>query len=502
MTPKYLLATSLAIASTACGLPPSMAGENQDFGSAVEQQLQAKSEKLFGIIEPLAESALGPYTAADNVKAVELAKGLKAYAVSNVTHAQADMIALWPNDVNPTHAFVCVENFFSGNDPSKISVQRVDLNGDPNHNVETIVKGISSCDPIKRTPWGSLVVGEEAGANGGFYEIMNPMSLSGATPAIITDRAAGTSSDSRVVKRKSVGNVSWEGVVVLENGTLYFGDEKRPGNGKAGGAIYKFIPAVPYQSSMGVITDPNQSPFASGTNYGMRLGTRSGNTDYGQGSEIGQGIWITVNAASHSDAFGNINLGNAQNALGLTGYYRPEDMDRDPLAMANGMVRMCWANTGRITNAVTSDIETGHNYGEIMCLTDNVFTGANTGRAPIVTRLVTGDRDMNQFDNVAFQPPSGNLYTLEDSETEALNADGTLKEVRGTDIWACLPDGLDRDVQSDGCIRVASVRDTDAESTGLIFDASGTRAYVNIQHRATGQGALLKIEGFKVKKSD
>lgn len=493
----------LLVLSSAAGYSAvSSAGAEQDFGAGMEHELEAQSEKLFGIVRPLAASAYGPYTVPDNTGVLEVAKGLKVSVVSNVTHAQADMIALWPNDAKPTHAFVCIENFFSGNDSARFSVQRVNLAGDPNSNVETIVKGISSCDPIKRTPWGTLVVGEEAGANGGFYEIMDPMSLNDAAPAVITDRSTGTSTDSRVVKRKAVGNVSWEGVVILDNGTMYFGDEKRPGSGKAGGAIYKFVPANPfYHSGLGTITDPNLSPLVAGMNYGMRLGTRSSNTDYGQGSEIGKGIWLAINAATYSDAVGNINLGNAQNALGLTGYYRPEDMDRDPIAAKNGLVRNCWTNTGRITNAVTSDIENGHNYGEIMCLTDVAETSATTGHAPVVTRLVAGDRDMNQFDNVAFQPHTGNLYTLEDSETEALNADGTLKELRGTDIWACLPDGKDRDVQADGCIRIASVKDTDAEPTGLIFDASGERAYVNIQHRATAKGALLRIDGFKVKKN-
>ena len=83
-----------------------------------------------------------------------------------------------------------------------------------------------------------------------------------------------------------------------------------------------------------------------------------------------------------------------------------------------------------------------------------------------------------------------------------LNADGSLKELRGNDIWMCLPDGKDRNVESDGCVRILSIKDTGAESTGFIFDASGKNAYVNIQHRSTGKGALLRIEGFKVKKED
>ena len=502
---RTFLSTVSLLAISACTLQPMMSladDDEKDFGLSVQHQLEAKSEKLFGINQPLPASAYGPYTAADNVKSVELAKGLKAYAVSNVTHPQADMIAFWPNDYNPTHAFVCIENFNSNNHSATISVQRVNLSGDPNSNVETIVRGILACDPIRRTPWGTLVVGEEAGPSGGFYEIMDPMSLTGAAPAVITDRTAGTSTDSRVVKRKAVGNVSWEGIVILENGTMYFGDEKRPNNGKAGGAIYKFVPATPYTPSMGTISNPNLSPFASGANYGMRLGTRSGNTDNGQGSEIGKGIWTAIIAASYSDTSGNINLGNAQNVLGLTGYYRPEDMERDPIAAKNGLVRNCWANTGRMTNGLNSAIENGHNYGEIMCLTDTAETVATTGFAPIVTQFINGDRDMNHFDNVAFQPYTGNLVTLEDGGVRVLNADGTLKELRGNDIWMCLPDGKDRDVQSDGCVRILSVKDTDAESTGFIFDASGKNAYVNIQHRSTGQGALLRLEGFKVKKED
>ena len=502
---RTFLSTVSLLAISACSLQPltSLADEDEkDFGLFVQHQLEAKSEKLFGINQGLAASALGPYTGADNVKSVELAKGLKAYAVSNVNDKQADMIAFWPNDINPTHAFLCIENFFSGNSPATVSVQRINLAGDPNSNVETIAKGISSCDPIKRTPWGTLVVGEEAGPNGGFYEIMEPMNLTGTAPAVITDRVAGTSTDSRVVKRKAVGNVSWEGVVILDNGTIYFADEKRPGSGKAGGGIYKFVPTTLYNPSMGVITNPNLSPFASGANYGMRLGTRSGNTDYGQGSEIGKGIWMAISATIYSDASGNINLGNAQNTLGFTGYYRPEDMDRDPIAAKNGVVRNCWANTGIMSNGLNSAIEKGHNYGEILCLTDTAETAATTGFAPIVTQFVNGDRDMNHFDNLAFQPFTGNLVTQEDGEVSVLNADGSVKELRGNDIWICLPDGGDRDVQSDGCLRILSIKDADAESTGFIFDASGTNAYVNIQHRSTGKGALLRIEGFKVKKED
>ena len=80
-----------------------------------------------------------------------------------------------------------------------------------------------------------------------------------------------------------------------------------------------------------------------------------------------------------------------------------------------------------------------------------------------------------------------------------------MTELRGNDLWICLPDGDDDDVLTDGCVRFASIRDTSAEPTGFKFIGSGESAYVNIQHRAindsqgnTNHGALIKISGFKV----
>ena len=92
------------------------------------------------------------------------------------------------------------------------------------------------------------------------------------------------------------------------------------------------------------------------------------------------------------------------------------------------------------------------------------------------------------------------MALTEDGEAEVVKADGTT-ELRGNDILLCLPDGDDDDVQSDGCVRIASLRDTASEPTGIIFTASGESMFVNLQHRATGTGSLLKISGFDVRRS-
>jgi hypothetical protein len=121
-----------------------------------------------------------------------------------------------------------------------------------------------------------------------------------------------------------------------------------------------------------------------------------------------------------------------------------------------------------------------------------------------VTRFIIGSQQAGMFDNVAFQPHTGNLVVLEDGPTSIITSTGS--EPRGNDLWICLPDGDDDDTLSDGCVRFASVKDTSAEPTGFIFLGSGESAFVNIQHRAindaagaANHGALLKISGFKVR---
>jgi hypothetical protein len=221
------------------------------------------------------------------------------------------------------------------------------------------------------------------------------------------------------------------------------------------------------------------------------------NGDNGQGTEIGVGVWVAINAATYTDGNGNIVLRSAQAALHFTGYYRPEDMDIDPVAAEQGQFRACWTNTGRTTNGGGSLVENAATYGEVMCITETPKASAVSGEVPMVTRFIAGNPQAAMFDNIDFQPHTGNVVLLEDGEVEVVTDHGV--ELRGNDIWMCLPDGADDDVQSDGCVRIASLTDTDSEPTGFIFTGSGESAYVSLQHRSTGVGALMKISGFRVK---
>src|SRR5919197_6721593 len=210
-----------------------------DFGTFVESQLASHSEQLFGINHPLDESALGPYDGADNLKAIQVAPGLRVSLVSSSVASAADQIAMWPDNDHPRYLFVCDE------ETSDPSVQRVDLTKPADSNATTIVIGLSSCDPVRRTPWGTIIVAEEAGATGGLYELIDPANIN--APIAVTDRGAGTTSDPlQRVKRKAVGSLSFEGIAIRHDGTMIFGDELGPSNGNAGGSLYKFVPTVPY----------------------------------------------------------------------------------------------------------------------------------------------------------------------------------------------------------------------------------------------------------------
>jgi secreted PhoX family phosphatase len=225
--------------------------------------------------------------------------------------------------------FVCDEE-------TNPAMQRVDLSGPPNANATTIVTGLSSCDPVRRTPWGTIIVAEEAGATGGFYELIDPVHIN--APINVINRDMGTTSDPlHLVKRKAVGSLSFESFAIKGEGKMIYGDELAPSGGNAGGGIYKFVPAIPFQGG-GPITIPAASPLESGTIYGLRVAA-SGSSNWGQGAETGKGAWVAVNLGGVVppntpvvDGNSNVILRNAQVLQRFTGYYRPEDMDIDPIA--------------------------------------------------------------------------------------------------------------------------------------------------------------------------
>lgn len=228
----------MCLSRSASALPGCLARDRR-ISAGSSSELRDRAPELIGIDRPLQQSALGPFSG-DAASAIEVANNLKVRVVSTAADPAADMIAMWPDDPHPTQLFVCIEGGING-------VQRVDLSRPAGSNATTIVTGTVSCDPIRRTPWGTILFGEEA-STGGIYEIINPTSIT--TPVAIINRAQGTTTDPRVAKGKAVGSLAFEGQAILPDGTMYFGDELRPGTsagpGSPGGGIYKFVPTFPY----------------------------------------------------------------------------------------------------------------------------------------------------------------------------------------------------------------------------------------------------------------
>jgi hypothetical protein len=410
---------------------------------------------------------------------VRLARGLEAEYVSRDLASPGDMIALYPNPRSPTHLIVCVEQARNGVTPGgnggmNPSLQRVELS---TGKVETILHGMDHCDGVRMTPWGTVLATEET-ADGRAYELIGPMSTAGHW---IADREQGDiragidslDKSDQVVQRAHLPTMAWEGLAVLPSGVIYAGDELRPGDAgfdRDGGAIYKFLPAAPRENNA-LVSKLEESPLAAGSSYALTVSCYEPADDNfpqsGQGCEVGDAAWVQIDPARARDDASDRKA---------TGYMRPEDLHLDPAYQEDG-VKFCWSNTGHAAAG---------NYGEVMCAIDytpvplvpTIKTDRRSGLGYLadrsnyatarVNRFVEGDPRFNSFDNLAFQPDTGNLVILEDHPFG--------------EIIACLADGEDRDIKSDGCIAIGAVLDPKAEPTGLIFDASGENAYLVLQH--------------------
>ena len=470
-----------------------------DFGEKTQQLAKALSPVLFGTLGSLDESSTRSLSAAeadaDPRNLLTVANGLKVSVVSADKNLgpNADQMILWPNDLHPTHLITCNEQ-----GAGQVAVQRVELKTGAPANI--ISGGLTSCDPVRLTPWGTVLVGEENGTSGRLFEILDPLNTNGV---LVTGSGPSTviSDPTRVARVGAVGQFAFEGLALMPTGVLYISDENRPGTGglgNPGGAIVKFIPAVQWQGGA-PITSLIQSPLAAGTLWGMRIGRNGGNTDVGQGNEFGRGVWVQIQTSTNAAP---TNLRSAALALKLTSYYRPEDMGIDLEALRDGNVRFCGTNTGQDTESQDN------HFGEVYCITDGSVVEAgtvttatqtiggvtytlNTASVPEYQPLVIGNFDFAMMDNVAYQPGSGNWVMNEDGEGPFFGAP------RNNDIWDCLDDGDDDDNLTDACIKVMTLNDLTAESTGGVFDGTGKAYYVSIQHNVTGHGVILKVTGWR-----
>jgi len=184
-----------------------------DFGQRIEALTRLSSLELFGTFGDVDESSTKSLSAtateANPAALLTVAPGLRVRVLSAAANLapNIDQMLLYPAK-HPTHIIACNEQ-----GSSQIGVQRIELK---TGKAETIIgAGLTSCDPARITPWGTVVVGEEAGTNGRIFEILDPLHTTNVTVAA---SGFGASSDpTHVVSRPALGQFSFEGIGILRN---------------------------------------------------------------------------------------------------------------------------------------------------------------------------------------------------------------------------------------------------------------------------------------------
>ena len=157
-------------------------------------------------------------------------------------------MAFWPHGSNnPTHMVGCIEEVlgclsdpcgepFVPGDKLTPGVQVINLQ---TREVSTIVRGMTICDGIRTTPWGTVLATEEdfVSDTGSVYEILNPLTPdeytildrgSGGAPARIVDQD-GNALQVILPSVRHFQSFATKGFLVHETGVVIAGDEERPG---------------------------------------------------------------------------------------------------------------------------------------------------------------------------------------------------------------------------------------------------------------------------------
>jgi hypothetical protein len=295
-----------------------------------------------------------------------------------------------------------------------------------------------SMDPIVWTPWGTLLVAEETNA-ASKPDPDYPTAKAGLVYELIPS-ASDPSVLDRIVARPAIGSKSHEGMRFDKQGNLYSISERNPGY------IFKFTPDV-------------KGDLSSGQSYVLKITSPTGD-------RTGEAEWIPLDRNAVQ-----IDASAAADAVGATGYNRPEDVEIATSTGSNrGSINTLYVAVTGLSNPTDNRIiaidlrePTGGSTHATAFVYDYVRVGVNT------------TTDFSMPDNLALDP-AGNLYIAEDP------GGNFATKKNGDDIWLARPNqGVHSAASS--VERFGSLTDCDAEPTGLYWEKGGDRLFVNVQHR-------------------
>lgn len=288
-------------------------------------------------------------------------------------------------------------------------------------------------DPSVWTPWGTLLIAEETNASR-FKDPQYPQAIGGLVYELVPNKSDPTVID-QIIARPAIGAKSHEGMRFDPQGNLYSISERTPGY------IFKFVP-------------DRKGDLSSGQTYVLRVVQPDGD-------RTGDAIWVPLDRAAVQ-----IDASAAADAVGATGYGRPEDVE---MASSTG-------NNRGGANVLYVAITAEHRVLEVDLREPNGGDDHSTARISDYVRVgLNVTSEFSWPDNLALDR-AGNLYIAEDP------GGSFASKHQGDDIWVAAPNTGSHSPAA-SVVRFASLTDCDAEPTGIYFEMTGDRLFVNAQHR-------------------
>ena len=279
-------------------------------------------------------------------------------------------------------------------------MQRIDL---ATGAVETIVTGTTACDPIRRTAWGTIVFGEEAGNTGQLYELIDPLRH---------DRRDAGPDDRRVQRRhepaepgatrRARSPVVRGARVCWPTASCTTATSCGPRTARPVVRTTSSFPP-PRSRASAPITQLADSPLASGSVFALKVGRRSGgNTTSGRATTraSARGCRCAAASARCRRRATNVDLGafaTSQPADRLLPARGPRDRPGHAAVGQGPALRQQHRQRGQRPH-----------FGETVCITDGTVASRWPNTAiPTVQYFVVGNPQFAMMDNLALQPGFG-----------------------------------------------------------------------------------------------